>query len=200
MRREGHGRAAALLRCSLAERRPLRPRCREDRPEDRPCLHAVLRNSWLSSSSEAQECDARCGLHTLVCNPPLGSPDVPPRPSETPGAAPSRGSTSVGEGLDRGEAGIGAGGGGAAAGGGGGEAEEGEPQRGRVPHRQSGVVRTNCIDCLDRTNVAQFCIGRCVLKQQLAALRVSRWSVASRTAAAARRPAGRRGPRWPPPC
>ncbi|EOD22156.1 hypothetical protein EMIHUDRAFT_450701 [Emiliania huxleyi CCMP1516] len=44
----------------------------------------------------------------------------------------------------------------------------------RVPHRQSGVVRTNCIDCLDRTNVAQFCIGRCVLKQQLAALGVSR--------------------------
>ena len=76
--------------------------------------------------------------------------------------------------MDRGEAGIGAGGGAAAAGGGGGEAEEGEPQRGRVPHRQSGVVRTNCIDCLDRTNVAQFCIGRCVLKQQLAALGVSR--------------------------
>jgi len=24
---------------------------------------------------------------------------------------------------------------------------------------QRGVVRTNCIDCLDRTNVAQFCIG-----------------------------------------
>jgi hypothetical protein len=34
------------------------------------------------------------------------------------------------------------------------------------------VIRTNCIDCLDRTNVAQFCIGRCVLKQQLVALGV----------------------------
>ena len=72
--------------------------------------------------------------------------------------------------MDRGEAGIGAGGGGAAAATAGGEAEEGEPQRGRVPHRQSGVVRTNCIDCLDRTNVAQFCIGRCLLKQQLTVL------------------------------
>ena len=39
-----------------------------------------------------------------------------------------------------------------------------------MPRRQSGVVRTNCIDCLDRTNVAQFCIGRCVFKQQLMAL------------------------------
>lgn len=38
--------------------------------------------------------------------------------------------------------------------------------------RQRGVIRTNCIDCLDRTNVAQFCIGRCVLKQQLVALGV----------------------------
>ena len=35
---------------------------------------------------------------------------------------------------------------------------------------QCGVVRTNCIDCLDRTNVAQFCIGRTLLRQQLAAL------------------------------
>ena len=26
-----------------------------------------------------------------------------------------------------------------------------------------GVVRTNCIDCLDRTNVAQFCVGRTIL-------------------------------------
>ena len=35
---------------------------------------------------------------------------------------------------------------------------------------QRGVVRTNCIDCLDRTNVAQFCIGRCLLQRQLLAL------------------------------
>ena len=32
---------------------------------------------------------------------------------------------------------------------------------------QRGVVRTNCIDCLDRTNVAQFCVGRTLLRQQL---------------------------------
>jgi len=28
---------------------------------------------------------------------------------------------------------------------------------------QRGVVRSNCIDSLDRTNVAQFCIGKCAL-------------------------------------
>jgi len=28
----------------------------------------------------------------------------------------------------------------------------------------------NCIDCLDRTNVAQYCIGKVVLKQQLRCL------------------------------
>ena len=32
---------------------------------------------------------------------------------------------------------------------------------------QAGVVRTNCIDCLDRTNVAQFSAGVEVLGQQL---------------------------------
>lgn len=35
---------------------------------------------------------------------------------------------------------------------------------------QSGVVRTNCVDCLDRTNVLQFFVGLEVLKQQLTAL------------------------------
>ncbi|CEM34996.1 unnamed protein product [Vitrella brassicaformis CCMP3155] len=35
---------------------------------------------------------------------------------------------------------------------------------------QTGVMRTNCVDCLDRTNVAQFFVGRCVLAHQLAAL------------------------------
>ena len=35
---------------------------------------------------------------------------------------------------------------------------------------QRGLVRTNCIDCLDRTNVAQFCVGRLLLRQQLATL------------------------------
>jgi len=29
----------------------------------------------------------------------------------------------------------------------------------RFYSRQRGVIRTNCIDCLDRTNVGQFCVG-----------------------------------------
>lgn len=36
--------------------------------------------------------------------------------------------------------------------------------------RQCGVVRTNCVDCLDRTNTAQFVIGKCALAMQLHAL------------------------------
>ena len=35
---------------------------------------------------------------------------------------------------------------------------------------QHGVVRTNCVDCLDRTNVAQFAIGLMALSQQLRAV------------------------------
>ncbi|CAG4985838.1 unnamed protein product [Colias eurytheme] len=35
---------------------------------------------------------------------------------------------------------------------------------------QTGVVRVNCVDCLDRTNTAQFAIGKCVLAYQLHAL------------------------------
>ncbi|KAJ1556387.1 phosphatidylinositol-3,5-bisphosphate 5-phosphatase, partial [Nowakowskiella sp. JEL0078] len=38
--------------------------------------------------------------------------------------------------------------------------------------RQSGVVRTNCIDCLDRTNAAQFVIGKRALSYQLYAIGV----------------------------
>jgi phosphatidylinositol 3,5-bisphosphate 5-phosphatase len=37
---------------------------------------------------------------------------------------------------------------------------------------QNGVARTNCIDCLDRTNAAQFVIGKRALGQQLHALGV----------------------------
>ena len=33
--------------------------------------------------------------------------------------------------------------------------------------RQSGVLRTNCMDCLDRTNVVQSACGRLALEQQL---------------------------------
>lgn len=36
--------------------------------------------------------------------------------------------------------------------------------------RQRGVLRTNCIDCLDRTNVAQFAAGLAGLGRQLAGL------------------------------
>lgn len=35
---------------------------------------------------------------------------------------------------------------------------------------QNGVLRTNCIDCLDRTNVAQFAFGMVALGKQLSAL------------------------------
>ena len=35
---------------------------------------------------------------------------------------------------------------------------------------QNGIARTNCIDCLDRTNAAQFVIGKCALGHQLRAL------------------------------
>ncbi len=35
---------------------------------------------------------------------------------------------------------------------------------------QNGVARTNCIDCLDRTNAAQFVIGKAALGRQLHAL------------------------------
>ncbi|XP_064595494.1 polyphosphoinositide phosphatase-like isoform X2 [Liolophura sinensis] len=38
--------------------------------------------------------------------------------------------------------------------------------------RQTGVVRTNCVDCLDRTNTAQFAVGKCALGYQLYALGV----------------------------
>lgn len=35
---------------------------------------------------------------------------------------------------------------------------------------QNGVLRTNCIDCLDRTNVAQYAYGLVALGRQLHAL------------------------------
>ena len=36
-----------------------------------------------------------------------------------------------------------------------------------VLSRQSGVVRSNCMDCLDRTNVSQSALGRWALNKQL---------------------------------
>ncbi|KAJ8769901.1 hypothetical protein K2173_008983 [Erythroxylum novogranatense] len=41
---------------------------------------------------------------------------------------------------------------------------------GEAPHFQSGVLRTNCVDCLDRTNVAQYAYGLAALGRQLHAM------------------------------
>lgn len=41
---------------------------------------------------------------------------------------------------------------------------------GAAPWYQSGVLRTNCIDCLDRTNVAQYAYGLAALGRQLHAM------------------------------
>ncbi|GAB7346269.1 hypothetical protein MBLNU457_4994t1 [Dothideomycetes sp. NU457] len=41
-----------------------------------------------------------------------------------------------------------------------------------APNVQNGVARTNCIDCLDRTNAAQFVIGKRAFGHQLKALGV----------------------------
>lgn len=42
----------------------------------------------------------------------------------------------------------------------------------KQPMFQSGVLRTNCIDCLDRTNVAQYAYGLAALGHQLHALEI----------------------------
>ncbi|KAK6433658.1 hypothetical protein LTR95_010167, partial [Oleoguttula sp. CCFEE 5521] len=39
--------------------------------------------------------------------------------------------------------------------------------------KQSGILRTNCMDCLDRTNVTQSAVGAWVLQQQLSELGLS---------------------------
>ncbi|CAG8541334.1 8999_t:CDS:10 [Ambispora leptoticha] len=52
------------------------------------------------------------------------------------------------------------------------EESEKKPQIRRKKLRQNGVVRTNCIDCLDRTNAAQMMIGKVALGHQLYALGV----------------------------
>ena len=42
-----------------------------------------------------------------------------------------------------------------------------------VTHKlQEGILRTNCVDCLDRTNIAQFCYAKQSLNEQLKALGV----------------------------
>ena len=58
--------------------------------------------------------------------------------------------------------------------------EESEPTSNKMSNtrgvrviQQSGVTRTNCIDCLDRTNVAQFCLGLHALANQLVTLGIT---------------------------
>mmetsp|Transcript_5700 Transcript_5700/g.20754 ORF Transcript_5700/g.20754 Transcript_5700/m.20754 type:complete len:139 (-) Transcript_5700:3029-3445(-) len=41
----------------------------------------------------------------------------------------------------------------------------------RIHAIQNGVLRTNCIDCLDRTNVAQYALGLCALRLQVRQVR-----------------------------
>jgi len=45
-----------------------------------------------------------------------------------------------------------------------------EPTFGQVKNNnilQNGIIRINCVDCLDRTNTAQFVIGKCALAYQV---------------------------------
>lgn len=50
------------------------------------------------------------------------------------------------------------------------KAETSELPQLKPPIFQKGVLRTNCIDCLDRTNVAQYAYGLAALGHQLHAL------------------------------
>lgn len=43
----------------------------------------------------------------------------------------------------------------------------------KIPRLQSGVLRTNCIDCLDRTNAAQYAYGLVALGHQLHAIGIN---------------------------
>ncbi|KAI3648780.1 hypothetical protein MP228_006634 [Amoeboaphelidium protococcarum] len=44
---------------------------------------------------------------------------------------------------------------------------------GEILQVQRGIIRTNCIDCLDRTNAAQFIIGKLALCRQLNSMKLS---------------------------
>ncbi|XP_042507618.1 phosphoinositide phosphatase SAC2-like isoform X1 [Macadamia integrifolia] len=50
------------------------------------------------------------------------------------------------------------------------DSHDGGSQSVKPPMFQKGVLRTNCIDCLDRTNVAQYAYGLAALGHQLHAL------------------------------
>lgn len=49
----------------------------------------------------------------------------------------------------------------------------GEHSYSKTPRFQSGILRTNCIDCLDRTNVAQYALGLVALGHQLHAIGIN---------------------------
>lgn len=38
---------------------------------------------------------------------------------------------------------------------------------------QTGIIRINCVDCLDRTNTAQFALGKCALGFQVNPIKMS---------------------------
>lgn len=38
---------------------------------------------------------------------------------------------------------------------------------------QTGIIRINCVDCLDRTNTAQFALGKCALSFQVYLLSIN---------------------------
>lgn len=42
-----------------------------------------------------------------------------------------------------------------------------------IENRQKGVIRTNCVDCLDRTNVTQSVVARYVLHKILVKANIS---------------------------
>ncbi|KAF9161288.1 hypothetical protein DFQ26_004689 [Actinomortierella ambigua] len=48
-----------------------------------------------------------------------------------------------------------------------------QPPQFHILHTQKGAIRTNCMDCLDRTNVVQSALARYVLNQQLLRLGIS---------------------------
>lgn len=51
-----------------------------------------------------------------------------------------------------------------------GSGEEGGVEGHQGGRLQTGLVRVNCVDCLDRTNTAQFAIGKYVLAHQVSCL------------------------------
>lgn len=51
--------------------------------------------------------------------------------------------------------------------------QENEELKADIHKLQSGVLRTNCVDCLDRTNVAQYSHGLVALNQQLHTLGIT---------------------------